>query len=179
MFYDAKSLPPNERGVLLELQLVSLLSVLNAQRPTRKTYNALNDIGMLLLLTYEQDKFPVRRLRVIFRLLSSILTAPDALKKDIIDILLEEPENPATATNFDMCLLSLQSHLLTCRSLLLTLHQKPLTIKGLESVITSWSKLIQENADWPSLQAHVYDVADWLIQLEMLSEYLDMQGLEL
>ena len=179
LFYDAKSLPPDERGVLLELQLVSLLSVLNFQRPTRKAYNALNDIGILLLLTYEHDKFPVRRLRVIVRLLSSLLTAPDALKNDLTDMLLEEPEKPATATHFDMCLLSLQPHLLTCRCLLITLHQKPPTTKDLESVITSWSKLIQENADWASLQAHVYDVADWLIQLEMLSEYLDMQGLEL
>ena len=179
LFYDAKGLPPNERGVLLELQLVSLLSVLNAQRPTPKTYNALNDIGMLLLLTYEHDKFPVRRLRVIVRLLSSLLTAPDALENDLTDILLEKPGIPATGTHFDTCLLSLQPHLLTCRCLLITLHQKSPSIKDLESVITSWSKLIQGNVDWASLQAHVYDVADWLIQLEVLSEYLDMQGLEL
>ena len=179
LFYDAKCLPPNERGVLLELQLVSVLSVLNAQRPTAKTYNALNDIGMLLLLTYEHDKFPVRRLRVIVRLLSSLITAPGALKNDLTDILLEEPGKPATGTHFDMCLSSLHPHLLTCRCLLITLRQRPPNIKDLESVITSWAKLIQGNVDWASLKAHVYDVADWLIQLEMLSAYLDMQGLEL
>ena len=179
LLYDAKGLSPNERGVLLELQLVSLLSVLNAQRPTARTYNALNDIGMLLLSTYEHDKFPVRRLRVIVRLLSSLLTAPDALENDLTDILLEKPGIPATGTHFDTCLLSLQPHLLTCRCLLITLHQKSPNIKDLESVITSWSRLIQGKVDWASLQAHVYDVADWLIQLEMLSEYLDMQGLEL
>ena len=49
----------------------------------------------------------------------------------------------------------------------------------MEAVITSWSNLIQENVDWISLQRHVYDVADWLTQLEMLSDYLDMRGLEL
>ena len=179
LFYDAKGLPPNERGVLLELQLVSLLSILSAQSPTPKTYNALNDIGMLLLMTYEHDKFPVRRLRAKVRLLSSLLTAPGALKNDLTDILLEEPGKPAMETHFDMCLLSLQPHLLTCRCLLITLRQKPSNIKDLDSVIASWSKLIQGNVDWASLQAHVYDVADWLIQLEMLSEYLDMQGLEL
>lgn len=179
LFYNAKGLSPNERGVLLELQLVSLLSVLNAQSPTPKTYNALNDIGMLLLMTYEHDKFPVRRLRVIIRLLSSLLIAPSALRNDLTDILLEEPEKPASETHFDTCLLSLQPHLLTCRCLLINLRQKPPNIKDLESVITSWSKLIQGNVDWASLQAYVYDVADWLIQLEMLSEYLDMQGLEL
>ena len=179
LFFDAKGLPPNERGVLLELQLVSLLSVQNAQSPTPKRYNALNDIGMSLLLAYEHDEFPVRRLRVIVRLLSLLLTAPGALKNDLTDILLEEPGKPTTGTHFDISLLSLQPHLLTCRYLLITLRQKPPNIKYLESVITSWSKLIQANVDWASLQAHVYDVADWLIQLEMLSEYLDMQGLEL
>ena len=132
-----------------------------------------------MLLTYEHDKFPVRRLRVIVRLLSSLLTAPDALENDLTDILLGKPGIPTTGTHFDTCLLSLQPHLLTCRCLLITLHQKSPNIKDLESVITSWSKLIQGKVDWASLQAYVYDVADWLIQLEMLSEYLDMQGLEL
>lgn len=178
-FYDANALSASERGVLLEQQLLFVLSTLNVQVPTRTTYGALNDIGTLLLSTYEQNQFPVRRLRVVVRLLRSLLTAPGALGNKLIDQLLEEPPEAATGAHFDMGLLRFLPHLTTCRCLLITLRQKHANIKDLEYVITSWSKFVQENVDWDSLQTQIYDIADWLVQLEMLGEYLDMQGLEL
>ena len=178
-FFDAKGLSASERGVLLEQQLISLMSTMNVQGPTPTTYNATNDIGMSLLSTYEHDKFPVRRLRVVVRLLRSSLIVPGAVRSNLLNQLLEEPRKTTAGAHFDMSLLSFLPHLLTCRCLLIALRQKPSNIKDLESVITSWSKLVQESVDWVSLQTQVYDVADWLIQLEMLGEYLDMQGLEL
>lgn len=178
-FYDANGLSASERGVLLEQQLVFLLSSLNVQGAAPTTYDALNDIGTSLLSAYEQGKFPVRRLRVVVRLLRLLLTTPGALGNDLIDRLLEEPTKAATGAHFDIGLLRFLPHLTTCRCLLITLRQKIPNIKDLESVITSWSKLVQENLDWASLQIQVYDIADWLVQLEMLGEYLDMQGLAL
>lgn len=178
-FFDPQGFSASERGVLLERQLVSVLSTMNLQSPTLTTYNVMNDIGMSLLSTYEHDKFPVRRLRVVVRLLRLTLTVPGAVGNDLLIQLLEEPKNPGTGTHFDTRLLSFLPHLLTCRCLLLAQRQKPSNIKDLESVITSWSKLVQGSVGWDSLQTQVYDVADWLIQLEMLVEYLDMQGLEL
>ena len=178
-FYDAKGLSASERGVLLEQQLIFLLSTLDAQGPTPATYSALNDIGTLLLSIYEQDTFPVRRLRVVVRLLRPFLTAPGALGNNLVDQLLEEPTEAATGAHFDTDLLGFLPHLTTCRCLLITLHQKSPNTKDLESVITSWSKLVQEGVDWGSLQTQVYDIVDWLIQLDLLGEYLAMQGLEL
>lgn len=178
-FYDANGLSACERGVLLEQQLVSLLSTMTVQGATPVTYDALNDIGTSLLSTYEQDRFPVRRLRIIVRLLRLLLTTPGALGNNLIDQLLEEPSEAAMNAQLDMGLLRFLPHLITCRRLLITLRQKIPNIKGLESVISSWSKLVQDNVDWGSLQTQVYDIADWLVQLEMLGEYLDMQGLEL
>ena len=178
-FYDAKGLSASERGVLLEQQLISLLSTMDVQGATLTAYDALNDIGTSLLSTYEQSKFPVRRLVVVVRLLRSLLTAPRALENSLIDRLLLEPMEAATGAHFDMGLLRFLPHLTTCRCLLITLRGKSPNIKDLESVITSWSKLVQGNIDWGSLQIQVYDIADWLINLEILGEYLDMQGLEL
>lgn len=177
--YNANGLSASERGVLLEHQLVSLLSILNIQGPTPTIYDALTNIGTSLLSTYEQNKFPVRRLRVVVRLLRSLLITPGALGNSLIDQMLEEPSEVTTGAHFDTGLLRFLPHLTTCRCLLITLRQKIPNIKELESVITSWSKLVQENIDWVSLQIKVYDIADWLVQLEMLGEYLDMQGLEL
>lgn len=178
-FYDAKGLSASERGVLLETQLVSLLSTLHVQGATLTAYDALNHVGTSLLSTYEQTKFPVRRLRVVVRLLRSLLTAPEALEDNLIDQLLLEPIEAATGAHFDVGLLRFMPHLNTCRCLLIALRRKPPNVKELESVITSWSKLVQGNVDWGSLQTQVYDIADWLVYLEMLGEYLDMQGLEL
>lgn len=178
-FYDVDGLCASERGVLLEQQLISLLSSLTNQSPTQTTYDALNDIATSLLSTYNQNEFPVRRLRVVVCLLRSLLTAPGSLADSLIDQLLEDPTEAATGAHFDIGLLRFLPHLTTCRCLLITLRQKPPNIKNLESVIASWSKLVQENIDWGSLQTQVYDVADWLVQLDMLGEYLGMQGLEL
>lgn len=179
LFFDAKELSASERGVLLERQLVSLLSTVNLQSPTPTIYNVMNEIGILLLSTYELDKFPVRRLRVVVRLLRLTITVPGAVRNDLLDQLLEEPKKIGTGNHSDTRLLSFLPHLLTCRRLLIAQRQKPSNIKELESVITSWSNLVQESVGWDSLQTQVYDIADWLIQLEMLVEYLDMQGLEL
>lgn len=177
-FYDVDGLCASERGVLLEQQLLSLLSSLTVQSPTQTNYSALNDIGTSLLSTYKQNEFPVRRLRVVVRLLRSLLTAPGALASNLIDQLLEDPTEAAAGAHFDIGLLRFLPHLTTCRCLLITLRQKPPNINNLESVIASWSKSVHENADWSSLQTQVYDIADWLVQLDMLVEYLDMQGLE-
>ena len=177
-FYDATGLSASERGVLLEQQLVFFLSTLNVQIPTRAAYGALNDAGTLLLTTYEQNNFPVRRLRVIVRLLSSLLTAPGALGDVLKDQLLEEPKEAAASAHFDIGLLRFLPHLDQCRRLLISIRQKRPHIENLESVIKSWSRLVHGNIDWGSLQTQVHDIAEWLIQLEMLGEYLDMQGLE-
>lgn len=178
-FYEADGLSASERGVLLEQQLVSLLTTLNVQGPLSTTYDALNDISTSLLSTYNQNKFPVRRLRVVVRLLRLLLTAPGALRNSLVDKLLEEPTEAATGAHFDMGLLRFLPHLTTCRCLLITLRRRVPNFGDLESVITSWSKLVQAIVDWDSLQTQVYDIADWLVQLEMLGEYLEMQGLDL
>ena len=178
-FYDVDGLSASERGILLERQLVSLMSILSVQSPTPTIYSTLNDIGVSLLSIYEHNKFPVRRLRVVVHLLRSLLTAPGALGSNLVDQLLEEPGNPSIGAHFDMGLLGCLPHLLSCRCLLMTIRQKTPNIKALESVLTLWSKLVQENVDWSSLQTQIYDVAEWMIQLEMLGEYLEMQGLEL
>ena len=178
-FFDANVFSVSERGVLLERQLVSLLSTLSIHGGTSTTHHALNDISTSLLLMYEHDKFPVRRLRVVVRLLRSLLTAPGALENNLKDQLLEEPIMTATGSHLDLDLWSFIPHLLTCRCLLMTMRQKSPDVKDLESVLTSWSNMVQETLDMDSLQTQVYDIADWLILLEMLGEYLDMQGLEL
>ena len=178
-FYDASGLSASERGLLLEQQLVFLLSTLNLQVPTRTAYEALNDASTLLLSTYEQNNFPVRRLRVIVCLLRSLLTAPGALGTVLKDQLLEEPKEAAASAHFDTGLLRFLPHLDQCRRVLITMRQKGPYTETLKSVIKSWSNLVRGNIDWGSLQTQVYDVAEWLIQLEMLGEYLDMQGLEL
>lgn len=178
-FYDPSGFSASERGVLLEEQLGALLSTLKSQGATLTTYHALNDIGTSLLSIYEQNIFPVRRLRVIVRLLGSLLTAPQALGNNLIDQCLEESAKAATGNHFDVGLLRFLPHLTTCRCLLIAMRQKPPDIKDLELVLASWSKLVQGSVDWGSLQTQVSDIAEWLVYLEILSDYLAKLGLEL
>ena len=178
-FFDAEWLSTSQRGDLLERQLISLLSNHSVHGPASTNYNTLNVVGISLLSIYEHTSFPVRRLRVTVRLLLSLLTSPGALRNELVNQLLEEPKDIATNPHSDIELGSFLPHLLSCRRLLIALREKTPNAKELESVINSWSNMVKENLDKGSLQTHVYDIADWLVQLELLGEYLDMQGLEL
>ena len=49
----------------------------------------------------------------------------------------------------------------------------------LEQVLGSWLNMVHKCPTWDSLRSQVYDTSEWVLQLEMISEYLDMQGLDM
>ena len=179
MIYDPEELAPGERGVFLEQQLQSVSAILLDQGSTPNSQHYMKVLVNTLLSLYSEARFPVRRLRVLVRLLALRLTRSDAFDSHIQDQLcLEFDENPLVAHS-DMGLLHYLPHLTATRRILITVCQPEPNIEDIETIIGSWNRLVQEQRDWHALQGHVCDITDWLMQLELLADYLEMQGLDL
>ena len=179
MFYDPEELAPAERGVFLEQQLQSVAAILLDHGSSPNSQHCMNVLANALLLLYSEDRFPVRRRRVLVRLLALRLTRPDALDKHLQDqLFLEDTENFVVAHS-DVGLLHYLPHLTASRRILISVCQPTADVRGIKPIIDSWSRLVQEQRDWHMLKAHVGDIADWLMQLELLADYLEMQGLDL
>lgn len=178
-FFDAEGLCNSERGLLLERQLISVLSFLNDRDPYPTSCEVLDKLATLLLSIYTNHEFPVRRLRVIVRLLYLLLTKHNALGDNLRHQVLQEPTIRPASDHYDTGLLGFLSHLTASRGVLVSLYERRPNLKDMELVVRSWSRLVQECPSLDMLQTHVYDIGDWLIQLELLAEYLNMQGLDL
>lgn len=179
LFYDPEELAPAERGVFLEQQLQSVAAILLDHGSSPNSQHCMNVLAKTLLLLYSEDRFPVRRQRVLVRLLALRLTRPDALDSHLHDQLFLEVTENCVVAHSDVGLLHYLPHLTASRRILISVCQPTPDIEGIKPIIDSWSRLVQEQRDWHTLKAHVCDIADWLMQLELLADYLEMQGLDL
>ena len=176
-YFDVDNLPADERGVLLEQQLLSISSRLLEHDPNPVLCETLNKLARSLLHLYTVNVFPVRRLRVIVRLLG-LSNSPHALGDDILHRLLHEQFEDCPKTHNDLGLKQLLPHLLASRNMYINVRQENPNIKELETVMSSWVHLIQKYPDRSSLETQVYDIGSWLLQLDFVAEYLEMRALD-
>lgn len=179
LFYDPEGLCASERGILLEQQLMAVSSILLDRGPSEVICNAVDGLAENLLSLYTSEVFPVRRFRVVVRLLGLLLTSPGVLQNDLQGQLLQERDAGLASNHSDVDLLQFLPHLITSQTVLVTLIGGILIVGKIEKALKSWSRMVQEYPDWESLQIHVYDIMAWLMLLELLAEYLEMQNLDL
>lgn len=178
-FYDDNKLCDGERGVLLEQQLIALLYIFQDQGSTPVISQALKAIIQRLLDVYTETVYPVRRYRVIVRLLVVLSADPDVLDDVNREQVLREPLTVSRKPHQDVHLLGYLPHLAICRDVLIDLNNGTLGVEKVEAVMANWTQLLREHPAWIALQSQVYDMSDWLSQLEHLADYLEMKGLEL
>ncbi|KAL2037415.1 hypothetical protein N7G274_009900 [Stereocaulon virgatum] len=176
-YFDVDDLPADQRGVLLEQQLLFISTRLLEHDTNPVLCETLNKLARSLLQLYAVNDFPVRRLRVIVRLLG-LSNSPHALGDDILHRLLHEQFEDCSKTHSDLGLKELLPHLLASRNVYINIRQETPNIKELETVMSSWAHLIQKYPERSSLEAQVYDVGSWLLQLDFVAEYLEMRALD-
>ncbi|KAI9670966.1 MAG: hypothetical protein M1831_005051 [Alyxoria varia] len=181
LFYDDERLSAEQRGYLLECQLIMLLdipkdaSVVSAERTRRA-------ISQRLLDLYDQEHFPIRRCRAIILLLySSSMSEQDTPK----DWLLESAKMAIDQNISDSRLLARDSHLASCQSTWLTLlklclsvHSRSHFMESLHAASLVWSaneipKSLDDEAKTLSIEVEI-----WISQLELAADCSNMLGLE-
>lgn len=179
VFFDTAELNAGERGMLLEYQLIAALSTLPAQGSSSTLSREFTSVGKTLLSLYAEDTFPVRRLRVVVRLLTILSANPGSLDCELRNLIMQEPHNVSVNSHLDTRLTQFLPHLIVSRNVLVSFIQKDPDLKVIEAALAFWLNLLQRCPDWESLQGDVHDVANWLLQLDSMAGYLEMQGLEL
>lgn len=179
MVYDDDKLCDGERGVLLEQQLIVLSNLLQYQSSSVTTSMALTAVSGTLLRLYTEEAYPVRRIRVIVRLLAVLLANTGVLDGAQREQVIRKPSNISRNPHQDTGLLGYLPHLKACRNILVGLSQGTLNLEGIEAVMGDWTRLLHDHPDWIALQLQVYDIPDWLSQLELLADFLEMKGLEM
>lgn len=179
MFYDDDKLCDRERGVLLEQQLIVLSNLLQDQGSSTTTSMALKAVSRTLLELYTEEAYPVRRFRVLVRLLAVLSANSGVLDDAQQEQVLRKPPDVSRKPHQDIGLLDYLPHLIACRNILVGLSQDTLSVERIEAVMADWSRLLQDHPDWIALQLQVYNIPDWLSLLELLADYLEMKGLEL
>ena len=177
--FDPKGLCDSESGILLEQQLGAIMLLISDRARSESTCRALDDVAKSLLSRYTSKNFPVRRLRVVVRLLGLSLTNPKVLRNETQDLILQDYEILDPNAHFDAELLPYVPHLLHSRNVLISLRDEIPNVELLGKALDYWSLAVREFLDWNSLHLQIYDYMDWLKQLDLLADYLEMKGLDL
>lgn len=180
LYFDDESLSSSERGLILEQQLIALSSMTHKHGPSSNICKMLQGISVSLLTVYQDSQFPVRRLRVVVILLQLRSTYPIAIDVSMAEQLLKHQwKSPGTTSlELDADLHRFVAHLLQCRDLYVACLETTVNVQVLEENLALWFKMLQDGM-WDSVHTQVDDVAQWILQLEFLAEYLELKGLDL
>ena len=180
-FFDVDWLSASERGVILEQQYTSLVSIFHEQVLSSVVRQALQELALLLKSLYAKREFPVRRLHLSVRLLSLHAIDKTILDEGLINELLHEGfiDSDSHGNHSDVGLLQFLPHLIASRDVSTNFRRDTSNLESIEKAVSAWSELLQRHSDWTSLLTQVYDILGWSNQLDLIAEYLEMQGLEL
>ena len=179
--FDNATLPPSGRGVMLEQQLSAIVSISRIHGMSAQLSDAIQGLVSMLLAVYTTAQFPVRRFRVVNLCLQLLSTHPAILSSEMFDQISKEAlsQLETECLGFDVGLSHFVPHLVASRDISLLLREHTPSIKTIEIRLEEWSELVRDCSDWALLQARVSGMFDWLNQLELLADYLEMQGMEL
>lgn len=177
--FDDENLRPDERGLLLERQLIALSSIIRKKGPSPNISQMVQEVGFSLLSTYETFEFPIRRLRVLLQLSQLRSSYPM-----VITVNIQEQISELRSQSADVAMLKSDSglhrfrvHLLQCCDMYIAFPEIHTNMQVLEGNLALWSTMLQD-ATWNSVCEQVNDVAQWIFQLQFLADYLEMQGLD-
>ena len=177
-FFDSDDLKPDERGMVLEQQLIGLCNTIHSEGPSEKTWKTFKPLATKILNIYTVAKYPIRRIRVGNRILQSMLRAPSDADGSLLDDLLG-PDHHQDTLAFDEGLSIFQSHTSAFRSVCVEMFEHRKNSKSIQQALDRWSEIVLSCSNFDTLQSQVDDVPIWMLQLELLEQYLSMQGFDL
>lgn len=181
LIFDNSTLSCNERGVLLEQQLSAVISILRLQDASARLCMAVQGLIFSILAVYTRAEFPIRRFRVANQCFQLQSVYPTLLDCELLDRLSKEQIVPPEiqSLGFDVGLEQFIPHLVASRDISFVFHEEIPNVKTIDTRLAEWTRLIHDCSTWTLLQTRVIDMSDWLNQLELLAEYLELQGIDL
>ncbi|KAL9042852.1 MAG: hypothetical protein Q9214_003665, partial [Letrouitia sp. 1 TL-2023] len=180
--FDDSRQSSDERGVLLEQQLVAVTAILQTKGPTNYLKIVVKHLAKTLDGLYPTASYPVRRLRVVCQLMRLQLIHHEVIDTVFADGCQENPEDetvsvsPSSDTELEL----FRPHLLALRNIYRAVQEieAPLKQSLLESSFSFWFRLIRRILDGEGPSTRICDFTDWLCHLESLADYLDAIGFD-
>lgn len=181
LIFDNSTLPCGERGVLLEQQLSAVISILRIQGASARLCIAVQELIFSILAVYTRAEFPIRRFRVANQCFQLQSVYPTLFDCELLDRLSKEHFVPAEiqSLGFDVGLEQFLAQLIASRDISFVFYEEVPNVKTIDTRLAEWTRLIKDCSTWKLLQTRVNDMSDWLNQLELLAEYLELQGIDL
>ena len=182
IFFDAEWLPTDQRGLVLQMQLYSVIALLTERDTSFVDGEELHALSLLLLSLYDEHNFPIHRLYVCVQLLQLSIVHPTMVEHSLVCKTLEglDQQLPSVLRFHGGPLQSYLVHLVSRAHVCLNIRgavESPYS-RPLERIIADWCRLLQECSNRQVLEERVYDVFGWLQQLDLISVYLRLSGLE-
>jgi separase len=175
-FFDDSALPRGERGLLLEIQLMIIAELAKGKGVQQP--DSLNGLVRTLLTVYDCSTYPLRRLRVILRLLRFSSSGAATLDSSILSSLQAEIAGNSiddVGLSNDTGLQRYATYLEGARTVCAFFHWGQTQPEVLDKAVSIWSTLLE--GDKPEIELCVENTEDMAKQLEIVVDYFDMQGL--
>jgi separase len=169
---DDASLPLEERGLLLELQLHIAGQEVMVRYADEVVLSRVAYLIRTLFKIYSVETFPVRRLRVAVHI-SQIITQHQTLLYDGLTAILDDCTLQPESLGRDTGLGTYLQHLLVFLQVTLALKSFPVQSNVLQDSLKTWQALLDSAQDGST---RIDDVSVWISCLGMISDFFEMQG---
>lgn len=178
--FDDETLPLDERGLLLEWQLAVVSNLLDAKSTAARQGQSILVLARLLLSIYQADTYPIRRLRLCLCLSRIEANHADVLDSNFMDDIFNELEDHSwqRSTANDGGLATYEQHLRASVGVSLAFHKGDPAPTTFLAALKVWSRTLDECHTWECLGDRLENRADWILQLQSIIDYLEMQGQE-
>lgn len=163
------------RCLLLEQQVYAITSLRTCELHVPTFIWLLKDVLDCISAT----SYPVRRLRLLHRVLSFASKEPNLLAEDLFTAISDEIaliDPTENGLGRDAGLANFHTHLVTSVQLLSTFTRSRPSFNHCYHAIKSWEALFQSCKSWTDVKVQVEDPQAFYCQLESLSDFTDMQG---
>ncbi|TID20845.1 Peptidase C50 separase [Venturia nashicola] len=169
---DDDSMPLEERGLLLELQLHIAGQDVLGRHVNETNLSRVSYLVHTLFEIYNVEDFPIRRLRVaVFT--SRLVTQHPGLLHDDVSIILDECTQPSKSLGQDIGLYPQFEHLCALLRVTLAFRSQPVEIHVLNESLKIWRSISESSQD---RSARIDDVAVWVSSLGLISDFFELQG---
>ncbi|EEH11136.1 separin [Histoplasma capsulatum G186AR] len=177
--FDDANLESDERGILLECQVMALLDT-SSSGESHSRISPLSFLVSALLDRYPRKTYPIRRLRVVLHTIRFCLQVPTQFRPELLETILEEANlflSDQLDIGEDSGLFLFKESMLTSLRLTLGFFHGELPPENLQVITHAWAATAQSCRTWESLLTKVDNPDALFSQLKVLVTYLEVLGL--
>ncbi|KAB2580712.1 Separin [Lasiodiplodia theobromae] len=179
LHFDQEGLELAERAILLEVQLVLCCETYAKVRKSNVALNrSISDLLRILFETYDISKYPLRRQRVSTHVLRLGADCQDIIGQELFSEAVACNIEAGSPLNLDAGLGQYQQHYAASHKMSIALLKCPPSVDEVQEPLRTWQDIFDGVDSWTQLATRVDAFEAWMSQLQMVSDFLGMKGMD-